>query len=248
MESLRSKVIVQTYHSAILDITQQSSITSTNFTIQFNIRMVRASRFIRKFSKLEIRHKPVKDHIVTDTLSRLASPNTNIPSLNPEYSELDVLFTYTTTLIDIHPNLIKRIIDSYKANEWWSKLLRHVEDNEALGGDKAILTFVKEIPMPTDSELYFTPWPELPNLIFREVSQRPSFSRRAESASPVDLAQSSRTSHLELASDRDRRLWNIQNLGLKLWRRRIKVNFSIILTNWQEYTVCVYLLQLQQKS
>ena len=41
-----------------------------------------------------------------------------------------------------------------------------------------------------------------------------------------------------------RRLWNIQNPALKLWRRWIKENFSILLTNGHEYTVCVYLLPL----
>lgn len=134
-----------------------------------NVQLIRASQFLCQFSKLEIRHKPGKEHIVPDALSRLASANTNLPSLDPEYSELDALFTYTTTLVDIHPDLIKRIIDGYKADEWWSKLLCQVEDNEALGGDKAILSFVKRIPMPTDSDPYFTPQPELPHLISHKV-------------------------------------------------------------------------------
>lgn len=102
-------------------------------------------------------HKPGKDHIVPDALSCLASANTNLFSLNPEYSELDAFFTYTTFLLDIYPDLIKRIIDCYRANKWWSKLLCQIEDNKALGSNKAILTFVKEIFMPTDSDLYFTP-------------------------------------------------------------------------------------------
>ena len=135
-----------------------------------NIRLVRTSQFLCQFSKLEIRYKPSKEHIVPDALSCLASANTNLPSLDPEYSELDAFFTYTTTLVDIHPDLIKGIIDGYKAAEWWSKLLRQVEDNEALGDDNSIFSFVKGIPIPTDSDPYFTPWPELPHLISREVS------------------------------------------------------------------------------
>ncbi len=171
--------------------------------MHMNVLLVRVSQFLRQFSKLEIRHKPDKEHIVSDTLSCLASANTNLPFLDPEYFELDALFTYTTTLVDIHPDLIKRIIDGYKANEWWPKLLRQVEDNKAFGGDKTILSFVKGIPMPTDSDSYFTLRPQLPHPISRAVSQRSSFSWRAELALSVGLAQTSSTSHLEPASDRD---------------------------------------------
>ncbi len=123
VESSRSKVIVQTDHSAILDITQQPSITSTNSTTRINVRLVKASQYLHTFSKLEICHKPSKEHIVPDALSRLASANTNLSSLDPKYSEPDALFTYITTLVDIQPDLIKRIIDGYKADEWWSKPL-----------------------------------------------------------------------------------------------------------------------------
>ncbi len=127
--------------------------------MQIIVRLVRESQFLRQFSKLEIGHKPDKEHIVPDAISRLASANTNLLSLDPEYSELDALFIYTTILVDIHSDLIKRIIGGSKANEWWLKLLREVEDNKALGGDKAIYFFIKEIPMPTDFDFYFTPRP-----------------------------------------------------------------------------------------
>ncbi len=151
----------------------------------------------------EISHKHVKAHIVPAASSCLASANPNLSSLDPEYSELDALFTYTTTLVDIHSYLIKRIIDSNQDDECWLKLLPQIEDNKTLVGDKAIFSFVKGIPMPTDSDLYFTSRPELPHPISREVFHRSSFSGRAELAFPVGLAQTSNTSYLEPASDRD---------------------------------------------
>lgn len=166
VESSWSKVIVQTNHLAILDITQQCSITLTNSIIRINVRLVRALQFLCQFFKLEIRHKPSKEYIVPDALSRFASANTNLSSFDPEYSELDTLFTYITTLVDIHPDLIKRIINDYKANEWWSRLLHQVEDNKALDGNKAIFSFVKKILMLMDSDCYFTPRPKLPYPIF----------------------------------------------------------------------------------
>lgn len=66
---------------------------------------------------MEIYYKPSKKHIIPDTLNPLISANTNLLSRDPEYSELNVLFMYITTLDYIHPNLIKAIIDGYKVNE-----------------------------------------------------------------------------------------------------------------------------------
>lgn len=134
VESARAKVIIQTDHSAIRDIVQQSLITSTTSAMQMNVRLVRASQFLRQF-RLVVCHKPGKEHIVPDALSRLASANTNLPSEDPNYSELDALFTYNTTLIDIHPDLVKRIVKGYKADNWWAKIWRQMEENDKLGPD-----------------------------------------------------------------------------------------------------------------
>lgn len=159
VESARAKVIVQTDHSAIRDIVQQSSITSTTSAMQINVRLVRASQFLRQF-RLVVRNKPGKEHIVLDTLSRLASANTNLPSEDPNYSELDALFTYNITLIDIHPDIVKRIVKGYKADNWWAKIWRQIDENDKLGPDRALLPFVKGNTPPTDADPYFTPRPE----------------------------------------------------------------------------------------
>ena len=83
MESLRARVIVQMDHSLILDIMQQSSITSTSSTKQMNVRLVCASQFLCQFRWI-VRHKPGKEHIVPDALSRLASTNSNLPDHDPK--------------------------------------------------------------------------------------------------------------------------------------------------------------------
>lgn len=82
-----------------------------------NIQLVSASKFLCQFSKLEVYHKSDKEHIIPDALSCLTSANTNLFSLDLEYSKLDALFMYTTTLVKIYSNLIKKIIDGYKADE-----------------------------------------------------------------------------------------------------------------------------------
>ena len=68
IESSKSNIIIQTDHSAIIDIIQQSSITSTTSTMRLNLRLVHASQFLQQF-KLDVRHKPGKEHIVADALS-----------------------------------------------------------------------------------------------------------------------------------------------------------------------------------
>ena len=80
-----------------------------------NLRLVRASQFLQQF-RLDVRHKPCKGQIIPDALSCLAS--TNVGCANASHSELDALFTYNTTLIEIHPNLISRILVGYEDDKY----------------------------------------------------------------------------------------------------------------------------------
>ena len=115
IESSKSSVTIQTDHFAILDILQQSSVTSTISTMRLNLRLMRASQFLQQF-KLDVRHKPGKKHIVPDVLSHLASTNTG--HADPYHSELDILFAYSTTLVELHPTLISQILAGYNADPW----------------------------------------------------------------------------------------------------------------------------------
>ena len=64
IESSKHATIIQIDHSAIVDIMKQSSIVSTSSTMRMNIRLVRASQYLRQF-RLEVRHKPGKMHIIS---------------------------------------------------------------------------------------------------------------------------------------------------------------------------------------
>lgn len=79
-----------------------------------NVRLIRASQFFRQFY-LIVRHKPGKEHIIPDALSRLTWANNS--GHNPEYSELDALFVYHTTLMQINPDLVKLIFDDYTSDK-----------------------------------------------------------------------------------------------------------------------------------
>ena len=86
-----------------------------------NVRLVRASQFLRQFYMI-VRHKSGKELIIPDALSRLAS--TNSSGHDPEYAELDALFVYHTTLVQINSDLVKCILDGYTSDEWWSRVCK----------------------------------------------------------------------------------------------------------------------------
>ena len=154
IESSRAKVIIQTDHSAIIDILQQSSIISTNSIMRLNMRIVQASQFLQQF-RLDVRHKLGKKHIVPDTLSRLASANS--PPRNIRHSELDQLFFYNTTLAEIHSTLVSRILTGYDADPWWACLRLQIQHNSNLSTDVSALGFVLGFAPPTDADPYMEP-------------------------------------------------------------------------------------------
>ena len=154
IKSSKSNVIIQTDHSAIIDILQQSSIKSTTSTMRLNLRLVRASQFLQQF-KLDIRHKSSKEHIIPNALSRLASAITRHP--DPQHSELDALFTYNITLVEMHLALVSRIMAGYQADPWWAWLHRQIQANDDLGADATTLLFVVGSTLSADSEPYLAP-------------------------------------------------------------------------------------------
>lgn len=126
-----------------------------------NVHLVRAFWFLQQFCPL-VRHKPGKEHIIPDALSRLASAN--FPGYNKVYSELDALFTYYATLMEISPNLIKRIFNGYPAQNWWVKVPKQLLTNDNLGRDKAILLFIfGSTKPPSSADSYFIAQPKPQN-------------------------------------------------------------------------------------
>ena len=132
VESSKHPVIIQTDHSAILDIMKQSSITSTTSTMRMNVRLVRASQFLRQF-RLEVRHKPGKEHIVPDALSRLTSARPT-STLSSDHSELDALYTdydYTSTQVQMSEAFRTRLIEAYCKDKRWAKIIEILKEQAA---------------------------------------------------------------------------------------------------------------------
>ena len=108
MELLKYPVRVQTDHSAILNIFKQSSIVSTTSMMRINIHLIHASQFLRQF-RLNVTHKPKKEYILLDALSRLVSYS---PLLLPNnYSELDALFA--ATLVNMNEEFYNKLLEGY---------------------------------------------------------------------------------------------------------------------------------------
>lgn len=119
--------------------------------MKLNLRLVRASQFFQQF-KLDVRHKLSKEHIIPDALSRFASINTY--HSDPQHSELDALFTYNATFVEIHLVLVSQILAGYRADPWWERLHQQVRANANLGADAATLLFVIGSTPTTDSDPY----------------------------------------------------------------------------------------------
>ena len=114
MEFFFASVIIQTDHSAIFNIMKQFSITFTSSTMRMKVCLVKFSRFFQQFC-LVVYHKLRKKYIVLDTLSMLATANR--ARYNHHYSKLNALLTYQAILVEISSDLVKRIFDSYLAND-----------------------------------------------------------------------------------------------------------------------------------
>lgn len=88
--------------------------------LQTNFRLVRASDYIQRF-QLIIKHKPGKQHIVPNALSRLNADNKD-GSLGDHDGELDVLFT--SSLVEMSKEFCNGIIAGYNKDPFWKKVLQ----------------------------------------------------------------------------------------------------------------------------
>ena len=114
--------VVYTDHGAALGIAKQTSMT-TSSTAKLNLRLIRASEYIQRFRSLEFRHKPGKQHVVPDALSRLGQAGSSIKS--QEEGQLDTLHgcAYHVTLVEMSDSFKRRLVEEYPKDPQWHKIL-----------------------------------------------------------------------------------------------------------------------------
>ncbi len=88
VEFSREQIIIQSDHSSIIGIMQQSAIISTASKMQINVRLIKAFQFLCGFY-LSVWYKFRIKHVVPDLLSRLVNANANFPE-DPNHSKLGV--------------------------------------------------------------------------------------------------------------------------------------------------------------
>ena len=106
IESFKHPTLIYTDHGAALGIAKQI-LLSTSSTDKPNLRLIWASEYLQRFN-IKIRHKPSKQYIVPDVLSRLVSTNSDVKLVSME-SELDALFT--VSLVQMEPTFKQKILD-----------------------------------------------------------------------------------------------------------------------------------------
>ncbi|KAL1981340.1 hypothetical protein VTN96DRAFT_2781 [Rasamsonia emersonii] len=128
--------VIYTDHSATISIAKQSSLTSSS-TDRLNLRLVRASQYIQQFNLL-IYHKPGKENVVADALSRLPAADMT-PSSEPDLDVLyvtveDESYALILSVVELSDGFKNRLKDAY------------LEDHRA----KAILDMLRA---PTDDPI-----------------------------------------------------------------------------------------------
>ena len=124
--------------------------------MHMNVKLIRISQFLRQFD-LQVTHKPGKEHIVPDALSRLASLNQD-STIAPEHSELDVLFT--TSLVQMSTDFHDRCVQGYQQDPYWKRISRQLDNNMDLSKNATSLPFMwgRDL-LACDSGPYFLPRP-----------------------------------------------------------------------------------------
>ena len=130
-------------HDAVLDIAKQTSLT-ISFIDKLNLRLMRTSNYIQRFN-LNIRHKLEKQHVVSNALSRLATNNVLESVLQKSFTnedELNALFIMF--LIEINVDFKQRILNNYKSDLNWQRVIFVLEANDNYDENVATLSFYKE--------------------------------------------------------------------------------------------------------
>lgn len=95
-----------------INIWKQKLITSTSSFIKNNIKLVKISQYLFQFS-FDVKHKIDKKNIVSDVFFRLNSIDVILFEIK-NYLELNTLYVYNVTLIEINEQQTSMYIDKLR--------------------------------------------------------------------------------------------------------------------------------------
>ena len=126
VESSKLSSIIYTDHEAFLRIAKQINLSIFSID-KLNLRLIRTFEYIQRFF-LIIRHKSEKLHIISNVLFKLFITNNSLSSSVNNENEFDVLFT--AFMIEMNTDFKKRMIESYRKNSVFAKILNVFEKNK----------------------------------------------------------------------------------------------------------------------
>ena len=147
------KTIIHIDHQIVIDICEQILIIAINSIIRMNIRLVKASQFLNQFN-FDVKYKSRKEHIISDVLFRLISSNINLFS-NSNHFELNALYVYNTTFVELLTEFRDRIIQNYIDDFIWKKIRNLIIINQKLNTDAVNLSFSTNFDTSAEIDLYF---------------------------------------------------------------------------------------------
>lgn len=113
IKKFRSRTIVWTNHNAIINITQQTKLSSFNVD-KLNLRLIRASTYLSQFD-IDVKHKFERKHVISNALSRLLAKSNSSKNV----FEVENVNVYHDILIQITSKFKRRLITTYKIDKEW---------------------------------------------------------------------------------------------------------------------------------
>ena len=147
------KTIIHIDHQVVINICEQILIIAINSIIRMNIRLVKASQFFNQFN-FDVKYKSKKEHIISDVLFRLISSNINLFS-NSNHFELNALYAYNTTFVELSTEFRDRIIQDYIDDSIWKKIRKLIIINQKLSTDAVNLFFSINLETSAEIDSYF---------------------------------------------------------------------------------------------
>lgn len=137
-------VKIFTDHSPAADILT-SKILKTSSSVRMNLRLIRASQFLSQFPNIIIVHRPGKDHINADALSRLVQLRTDRKDLKEEEGGV---YGFMTTVVGMSMATLRLLEDGYVKDRHLSLIYdnvkRRMDTRDSLTGGKDLTDLGKD--------------------------------------------------------------------------------------------------------